>query len=458
MEVYDVCLHVGNGGEWLGDFYLKTKKKLEDKGLSVVLYTDVVEVKAFFDKNEVNSYIFLEKYDGKVDVDFVMNAITELGFNPKSLYNSEQKFYDIEEKDCIAYFARYVHSVLKLKNIKKAKVYVTYEGDEIDHNIFRILGRLNGGKSLYWGISNLDTRTHFHDDEKRYFNTPAENQGVIPEEELLWLRNYIESYTKKKTNLWGDPKREDIKFKLSYFGSAFKKVWNKISNQDNDPRRTFGHALKRYTKRLLRRQYAYLKYNNNFSFNENLDYYYFPLHVPFDSQLTQRGLPFYDQVSLVQTISNYLPYSSRLIVKEHPMGRGYYSVSDLNKLGKLSNVILLPAYSNSHDIVPKAKGIFVINSSVGYEGLMYKKPVVTFGRSFFREQGLTIDIDSLYELETVFDRIKKHEVIDNKVYDFLWRVKKNSFPVDLYFINEDNYNGKIDEYVKALEFEVRKKI
>lgn len=458
MEIYDVCLHIGNGGQWLGDFYVKIKKQLEDKGLTVVFYTDVPDIKKYFDKNGISSYVFLDKYEGEIDLDFVMNSLMELGFNPKSLYNSEQKFYDIEEKDCIQYFARYVHSVLKLKNIKKARFYVTYEGDEIDHNIFRVLGRLNEGKFIYWGISNLDTRTHFHDDEKRYFETPFKNNQSITEDDKVWLEKYVESYTQKKTNLWGDPKREDVKFKFGYIISALNKIGNKITKRDYDPRRTFGHAFSRYFKRLLRRQYAYLKYNTKFSFENGIDYYYFPLHVPFDSQLTQRGLPFYDQVSLVQTISNYLPYSSRLIVKEHPMGRGYYSISDLNKLSKLSNVILLPAYSNSHDIVPKAKGIFVINSSVGYEGLMYKKPVVTFGRSFFRKQGLTIDIDSLYELEDVFEKIEKHEVINEKVYDFLWRVKKNTYPVDLYFINEGNYNEKIVEFVNALEIELKKRL
>ncbi len=167
-------------------------------------------------------------------------------------------------------------------------------------------------------------------------------------------------------------------------------------------------------------------------------------------------MPFYDQVSLIQTISNYLPYNSKLLVKEHPMGRGYYSTHDIKKLANTPNVILLPVYANSHDLIPKAKGIFVINSSVGYEALMYKKTVVTFGRSFYRKQGLTIDIDSLYELEEVFKKIEIHTVDENEVLKFLYRVKKNTYPVDLYNINENNYLEKIDGFSKSIISEFRK--
>jgi hypothetical protein len=458
MKVYDVCLHVGNGGEWLGDFYIKIKKQLEDSGLSVILYTDVAEIKNVFIENSIDDFIFLEKYSGKIDADWAMKFLTELDFNPRSLYNSEQKFYDLAEKDCIEYFAGMVHSVYLLRNRPKAKYYITYEGDELDHNVFRILGRINKGKFIYWGYSNLNTRLHFHDTEKRYSKTPFENITVVPEIEVEWIQNYIKTYTEKKTNQWGDPKRVDVKFKITYFKVAFRKLLISVFGDEVDPRKRFGHAFKSYFKRIIRRQYAFTKYTSNFLFDDSVDYYYFPLHVPFDSQLTQRGLPFYDQVSLIQTISNYLPYSAKLIVKEHPMGRGYYSISDINKLSKIPNVILLPAYSNSHDLIPKAKAIFVINSSVGYEGLMYNKTVVTFGRSLFRKQGLTIDIDSLYELENVFNNIEKHQICREDVIKFLWRIKSNTYPVDLYFLNKNNYIDKGVEFSKAILNELQNRL
>lgn len=455
MNKFDICIHIGSGGDWLADFYLKIRKELNKDGITVLFYTDVLSVKEKFDAINFEDYIFLPNYQDEINVEWAMNFIKEIGFNPFSLYNSEKKFYDLGESDVQKYFAKFVHAVFTLKDSKKADLYFTYEGDEIDHNIFRILGRIHKGKPVYWGISNLDIRTHFHYEEKRYSKTPQESITYIPDEELIWLKKYLSDYTKAKTNLWGDPKRDDVKFKLSYFNSSLNKLLKYVTNKELDPRRTLKHSAFRYFQRIYRRQYAYTRYIKNFQLDTSKNYYYFPLHVPFDSQLTQRGLPFYDQASLIQTISNYLPYGSKLLVKEHPMGRGYYKTSDLKKLSSIPNVVLLPVTTNSHDILPNAKAIFVINSSVGYEALMYGKTVVTFGRSFYRKQGLTIDINSLYDLETVFDKIENHSVKEEDVLKFLYRVKKNTYPVDLYNINKDNYLSKVDGLSNAIKNEFK---
>ncbi|MEJ7691793.1 hypothetical protein [Daejeonella sp.] len=456
--IYDICLHVGAGGPWLGNFYLHIKKELERKGLSVVLYTTNNEVKDVFVANEETGYIFLDEYTGEVDTDWALKFVGSLGFhNPKSLYVSEQKFYDLSESECIKYFSRLVHSVELLKDKPAAKFYITYEGDEFDHSIFRILCRMNKGRQIYWGISNLDLRIHFHDAETRYSQTPMEPIDVIPEEQLDWIRDYIKKYTSNQTNLWGDPKKHDVRFELFYIGAAWRKFVKYVKSEETDPRRYLGHSIFMYFRRILRRQYAYTKYADEESLNDISNCYYFPMHVPYDSQLTQRGLPFYDQVSLIETITQYLPYPSKLIVKEHPMGRGLYSIRDMRKLSKLPNVILLPAYANSHNIVPKVKGIFVINSSVGYEGLLYGKPVVTFGRSFYREQGLTIDINSLYELEDVFRKIDTHNIDATSVEKFIYRVWKNTYPVDLYNVDE-NYFEKANVFIDAIEQETIKRM
>ncbi len=451
MIKYDVCLHVGAGGDWLGDFYLHIKSELEKRGLTVILYTAFENIKNVFEKNGLKEYIFLKEYTQEIDVDWATSYLKSIGFsNPRSLYVSEQKFYDLPEKKCLEYFTRQVHAVYQLKDCPPANIYITYEGDEFDHNLFRILCRMNTGNPIYFGFSNLDIRLNFHYDEKRYWQPAQEQDQNIPEDDLQWVKAYIDKYIQEKTNPWGDPKKHDIKFKLGFFVSAFRKIKNFALGKAIDPRRHFWHSTFIYFRRILRRQFAYLKYSENFSFQNGIDYYYFPMHVPFDSQLTHRGLPFYNQVALIEIISNYIPYPAKLIVKEHPMGRGLYSISDIKRIAKLPNIILLPAYANSHNLIPSVKGIFVINSSVGYEGIMYQKPVVTFGRSFFRRQGLTIDVECLYDMEEVFEKIYRQHITTDQIHHFIWRMKKDTYGIDLYNINADNFKEKATPFIEAL--------
>jgi capsule polysaccharide export protein KpsC/LpsZ len=78
-------------------------------------------------------------------------------------------------------------------------------------------------------------------------------------------------------------------------------------------------------------------------------------------------------------------------------------------------------------LIPHAKAIVAINSSVGYEAILYKKPVIAMGRSFYRGQDVTIDVGSLYELEDAFERIDSFTLSDENVLKFLWRINYFSF-------------------------------
>jgi len=450
---FDICIHIGHGAEWLGKFYIEVKQHLSLAGVSVLFYTDSIKVKEYFDENNLNDYLYLEESDEVVDVDWVMKSVTDLGLTPKNLYITEQKFSFISEKSAIKLFSEMANRVFKLSKSKKAKYYLTYEGDEIDHNIFRILSRLHNGKNIYWGISNFKINTHFHYDEKRYFRLPDYNYDYqLSNEDISWIEEYITNYIDQKTNIWGDPSRVDVKFELDLIYKFFNRLLK--FNFSDDPRASLYLSVKKYILRVVRRLVAKFYYGK---LKDGEDFYYFPLHVPMDSQLTQRGLPFFDQVSLIETISNYMPYGAKLVVKEHPMGRGFYKISDIRRLANINNVLILPAYENSHNFISKAKAIFVINSSVGYEALMYNKVVVTFGRSFYRNNDLTIDINSLYELEGIFDRINKFNIDKDKFYKFIWRLKKYTYPVDVYRTNEINYLKVAEGFSSAIISEYRKR-
>ena len=460
-KVFDVCLHVGTD-LFFGAFYEEVKKNLESRGVSVLLFTLSEEVANYWDEKGVNDYLLLGSLPEEVDENFCLKLIEQYGFDSiATFYRTEAYVFDLPDSWGLKQACRYIHAIYAFNNSPRALSYCTYEGDEFEHNAFRLLCRMHNGKMNYFGFSNLMARTHFHKDERRYWATPVElSVSPIPDKEKEWIEDYIKQYTSNRTILWGDPKSFDIQFKWNYFLKAWKKIIKQIRGQIETKyyQYNFFNTARSYVMRLLRRQFSLFLYKKmKLDGNDNSKYYYFPLHVPHDSQLTQRGLPFYDQASLVRILSQYISYPYKLIVKEHPQGRGYYKISTLNRIKRLPNVILVPPGYNSHDIISKADAVFAINSSVGYEAIMYKKPVVALGRSFYRDCGVTIDINSLYELEDINSKIKRFSINDEDVINFIWRVKKSTYDLTLYPLNAHNYKEKIEDFSVAIYEEVYKK-
>jgi len=446
-------MHVGTD-IWLVDFYLKVYDFFKEKGISVLLASFNLEHEERYQAVKFEDYVIIRKGEA-LPLDETIKLAHKLGFPAlQSIYRSEKYFFNVNEKHYQNEIAKYFSFLVSINDSYDINEFFTYEGDELEHNLFRSFAKLNKGNLSYFGYSNYNINLHFHNDEMRYYFLPENQKNfdeVISEDYKNKIKAYIETYTKRRPKLWGDPKKFDVKFKTNYLSIAARKLKEEITGNVKDKRFSFSVLSKAYMNRVIKRSGAFKFYEKKpLEAIENKDLYFFPMHVPDDSQLTQRGLPFYDQANLIEIISNYLPYPAQLIVKEHPNGRGFYSLADLKRISGLSNVILLPPDVNSHEIIKKVKGIFVINSSVGFESLLYQKPVVTFGRSFYRGLGLTIDIESLYDIETVFEKIEKFDLPYSKVEQFIYKLMKLTYEIDMYNFNKDNYADKVDPYASAM--------
>ncbi len=112
-------------------------------------------------------------------------------------------------------------------------------------------------------------------------------------------------------------------------------------------------------------------------------YVLFPIHFqPEASTLVQA--PYYlDQVSLIEDISKSLPVGHRLYVKEHVSNRGRRPLSFYRAIQDIFGVRLLGPDVDSWSLIKDAAAIAVITGTMGWEGLLFGKPVVTFGEVFF---------------------------------------------------------------------------
>lgn len=120
---------------------------------------------------------------------------------------------------------------------------------------------------------------------------------------------------------------------------------------------------------------------------------FYPLHGAGDSQITIRGDAYRDQLALVDLLAASLPFGYRLLVKPHPIYAGELELIRLRALRRRrSNVDLVDASVHAHELLKRVQAVVCVNSTTGFEALMFGVPLVTLGRSLYRGRGLTLDV------------------------------------------------------------------
>ena len=115
------------------------------------------------------------------------------------------------------------------------------------------------------------------------------------------------------------------------------------------------------------------------------DFVFFPLHYEPEISLLLQAPTHTDQLALIRHIARSLPVRYKLYVKDHPEMAQYRPRSYYRALKKNPNVKLIDASVSSFAITPKAKLVATITGSTGWEAIMLKKPVISFGHQFYNE-------------------------------------------------------------------------
>lgn len=112
-------------------------------------------------------------------------------------------------------------------------------------------------------------------------------------------------------------------------------------------------------------------------------YVLYPIHFqPEASTLVQA--PYYlDQESLIEDISKSLPVGHRLYVKEHVSNRGRRPLSFYRRIKDTFGVRLLGADVDTWPLIQNAAAVAVITGTMGWETLLFQKPLVSFGDVYF---------------------------------------------------------------------------
>lgn len=211
------------------------------------------------------------------------------------------------------------------------------------------------------------------------------NKKSISELEID-IGNFIDKTINKKAVLTKYKETNLVKDTLLLFrysiSSSLKFILLSKKIKLLDPGAYYGisnfYAVKKYFNRIS------YKFNNLYK-NVSLEqYYFFPLHVEPEAVLAYWSEGKYSQVELIEQIARNIPAGEVLYVKDHKDELGYRSIKDYKRISSLHNVKLLHPAEDSLELIKNAKGIIVINGTVGLEAAFFNKPVCMFGNIYYK--------------------------------------------------------------------------
>lgn len=409
--------------------YVLIAKELENRGYSNFFITTSKAGDRIFRKFNKLNFLNLDKLSSEINIseNELETKITKLeetfGIENIRIEIMAQK-YIYEETNEEIMVQKLVSNLVALKNLFDKELKVKYFIQGIAgysySRAFYYAGR-KYGKHIVFLSSPFDNSICFSSNTFLKFEINEERTELKETDKKFILEWINKEKEKKELRLGGAPLSEINPYITK---QRFKKTFLLIKNYkiENLPAL---FIFKNFFRRYFRQFYVRKLYSKPLL---NEKYIFFPLHLPNDSQLTVRGIPFLSQEFIVEILSRHLPYGYKLYVKEHPANLGTSSVKMLKYISKLPNVKLIPPETNPHDLIKNAKIICVINSTVGFEALMYRKPIITFGESFYSGKGVTLDCRNFYDLPQIINQAKSFKPDWNKILTLFNLWYKNSFP------------------------------
>lgn len=178
--------------------------------------------------------------------------------------------------------------------------------------------------------------------------------------------------------------------------SAKRKMQKKERNQD------FCYEdYSLFTAASVRRNWNALFHNyDTMDVIENKRFVFFPMHLEPEATLSYFVDENYEQTSIVQLLACSIKQNQILVVKEHPQQQGALlskTYRDLRK--RYSNVVFLPSYISSFDLLKRCDAVVTLTSTAAWEGVVLGKPVFVLGKIFYDQCPGVNRIENLKQLK-----------------------------------------------------------
>lgn len=144
-------------------------------------------------------------------------------------------------------------------------------------------------------------------------------------------------------------------------------------------------------EKLIDTAYILLGQYDHLSKIDEWPFVFYPLHLEPEATLRYFSPQFSNQKHVIDLIARNLPMDRMLVVKEHPSQPHYLLRQEYQSLRRAnSNLLYLPADVPSELLIHKSQMVATVTGTIGWEALIYERPVIAFGDVFYdKHPGLT---------------------------------------------------------------------
>jgi len=249
--------------------------------------------------------------------------------------------------------------------------------------------------SMIWNTSIFDSSEHIHTLMVHF------KKSGISEADKKWCQEFLKSFRagqnvyegatlpSRKTKKSQRPRATSLEKVKKIRKLITKEIKYWCSEARTDPHISNAIVSMFYTSVLnsIRAKYINRKISGKYITEENLSkisYAFYPLHTEPETSLLVRSRAYLNQIEVVRMISHSLPLHMKLLIKEHPVAIGRRPYGYYQKLLRIPNVLLVDPALSAQKVIQYSAIVTVINSSVGFEALLMRKPVISLAESPWR--------------------------------------------------------------------------
>lgn len=363
----------------------------------------------------------LEKYDIKSSRNFVFS---DMVYNYDYLSPQYSSYIPNRRLPYEEYEAKLHRWLDKIDTLYESEEYIPIQnqGAEIFRRCLHAVTTYNGIPSVWSGFSPAERKCGLHSGPTMYFDSLDQvSYDELSDEEIQNANDLIRQITTEYSRYTGAQKtlRDDLSQKvqaLRNYGSSF------VGPMISWLRESFVSGIKKkYFKHL------YQDMDDSVNFVETESFVYYPIQYFRESRVTYRSNAFYNQLWLIEYLSRSIPYGTKLAVKDHPNQAGTQPISVPRKLAKVAQPLAIGL--NSRKIIENAEAVVTLNNTVGFEALMFGKPVVTLGGGFYANSKYVYSVDDISEIDDIlYQAVESEGLSEEEIIEIAAAILKESYP------------------------------
>jgi len=266
-------------------------------------------------------------------------------------------------------------------------------------------------------------------------------------EEKKYAEDYLYSFRQKAEKpIYMKFPRQSLKIRKEFieeFVIRLKRYyiegWRKCSKFDYITKNPFWYVWRDGKRIILAKLFRHLNIFDKAV--ENEPFFFFPLHLEPEASTLILAPYYVNQIATIANIAKSIPAGSRLYVKEHISSFGRRPLSYYKAIRRLPNVRLISPFEDSHELIKNALTSIVLSSTVGWEAILYEKPVIVLGNAFYNASGLAHIVKHPDEIPNAIEKyVFNYKADRESLLKFLVALKKGSHPglFDVPHMHADN--------------------